>query len=76
MQPFQYSGSYEEFLARMRRNLQDQNISAEIFALLKKGFEKALNEQNAVLSRKERVLSFQTLSKEVLAGLIHQLDES
>jgi len=76
MQPFHYSDSYEEFLARMRKNLRDQNISEDIFTLLKNGIEKALNEQNVVLSRKERVLSFQTLSKEILVELMNQLDKS
>jgi len=76
MQPLNYSSSYEEFLARMRKSLRDQNISEDMFSLLKNGIEKALNEQNVVLSRKERVLSFQTLSKEILAELMNQLDKS
>jgi len=76
MQPVNYSNSYEEFLARMRMSLRDQNISEDIFSLLKNGIEKALNEQNVVLSRKERVLSFQTLSKEILAELINKLEKS
>lgn len=76
MQPFQYSGSYEEFLARLRKSLRDQNVHESIFALLKNGFEKTLNEQNVVLSRKERVRSFQTVSKEILTELLNQLDKS
>lgn len=76
MQPFQYSGSYEEFLARLRKNLQKQNISENITSLLKDGFEKALYEQNVVLSRKERIRSFQTVSKEILTELLNQLDKS
>lgn len=76
MEQFNYSGSYEEFLARMRKNLRDQNISEDILALLKSGFEKALNGQNIVLSRKERVRTFQNLSKEMLADVMNQLGES
>lgn len=76
MEQFNYSGSYEEFLARMRKNLRDQNISEDILALLKNGFEKALNGQNIVLSRKERVRTFQNLSKEMLADVMNQLGES
>jgi hypothetical protein len=76
LEQFNYSGSYEEFLARMRKNLRDQNISEDILALLKSGFEKALNGQNIVLSRKERVRTFQNLSKEMLADVMNQLGES
>ena len=76
MQPFHFSGSYEEFLARLRKSLQDQNISEEILTLLKNGFEKALYEQSVVLSRQERVRAYHTVSKEILAELINQLDES
>ena len=76
MQPFQYSSSYEEFLARLRKSMQDQNIREDIFTLLKNGFEKTLNKQNVVLSRKERIQSFQTVSKEILTQLLNQFDKS
>jgi hypothetical protein len=76
MQPFNYSGSYEEFLAKLRKNLQAQNVSEGISSLLKTGFEKALNEQNVVLSRKERVRAYHTVSKEILSEIMNQLDES
>ena len=75
MQPFQYSGSYEEFLARLRRSLRDKNISEDILALLKNGFEKALFEQNVALPRKERVRAYHTVSKEILTDLLKQFDE-
>lgn len=76
MQPFQYSSSYEEFLAKLRKSLRDQNSSEDILTLLKKGFEKALNEQNVVLSRQERVRAFQTVSKEILTQLLNQFDKA
>ena len=76
MQPFNYSGSYDEFLARLRKSLQAQNISEEIMNLLKNGFEKTLNEQNVVLSRKERVRAYHTVSKEILTEVMKQFDES
>ena len=76
MQPFNYSSSYEEFLARIRKSLRDQNISENISSLLENGFEKALNEQNVVLSRQERVRAFHTVSKEILTELLKQFDES
>jgi hypothetical protein len=69
VEPFNYSSSYEDFLARMRVNLRDQNVSQDIYTLLKNGFEKALNAQNIVLSRQERARSFQVLSKEILSEL-------
>ena len=72
MEPFNYTSSYEDFLERMRVNLRDQNISEDIYSLLKKGFEKALNGQNIILSRQERVRSFQILSKEILSEAIDQ----
>ena len=76
MQPFNYSSSYEEFLARLRKSLRDQNISEDILALLKNGFEKALNEQNVILSRPERVRVYHTVSKEILTQLLNQFDRS
>ena len=76
MQPFNYSNSYEEFLVRLRKSLQDQNISEDISSLLKNGFEKALNEQNVVLSRQERVRAYHTVSKEILTQLLNQFDRS
>jgi hypothetical protein len=76
MQPFNHSGSYEEFLAKLRKSLQDQNVSENILSLLKNGFEKALNEQNVVLSRPERVRAYHTVSKEILAELMEQFDKS
>ena len=76
MQPFQYSGSYEEFLARLRQSLRDQNVREDILGLLKKGFEKNLNEQNVVLSRKERVRAYHTVSKEILTELLNQFDKA
>lgn len=72
MEPFNYTSSYEDFLRRMRVNLRDQNISEDIYSLLKKGFEKALNGQNIILSRQERARSFQILSMEILSELTDQ----
>ena len=72
MEPFNYTSSYEDFLRRMRVNLRDQNISEDIYTLLKKGFEKALNGQNIILSRQERARSFQILSMEILSEAIDQ----
>lgn len=72
MEPFNYTSSYEDFLRRMRVNLRDQNISEDIYSLLKKGFEKALNGQNIILSRQERARSFQILSMEILSEAIDQ----
>jgi len=76
VQPFNYSSSYEEFLARLRKSLRDQNISEDILTLLKNGFEKALNEQNVILSRPERVRVYHTVSKEILTQLLNQFDKS
>ena len=76
MQPFNYSSSYEEFLARLRKSLQNQNIGENISSLLKNGFEKALGEQNVVLSRKERVRAYHTVSKEILTELLNQFDKA
>jgi len=72
VEPFNYTSSYEGFLRRMRVNLRDQNISEDIYSLLKKGFEKALNGQNIILSRQERARSFQILSMEILSELTDQ----
>ena len=62
MQPFNYSRSYDEFLARLRKSLQNQNISEDILALLKNGFEKTLHEQKLFFQEKkecEPIIPFQ-----------------
>jgi len=76
MQPFNYSSSYEEFLARLRKSLRNQNVSENILSLLETGFEKALSEQNIVLSRPERVRAYHTVSKEILTEVLKQFDKS
>ena len=76
MQPFNYSSSYEDFLTKLRKSLQDQNISEHILTQLKKGFEKTLNEQNIILSRRDRVRAFHTISKEILVDLMNQFDKA
>ena len=76
MQPFNYSSSYEEFLVRLRNSLRDQNINENLLSLLQNGFEKALNEQNIILSRKERVRAYHTASKEILTEVLKQFDKS
>ena len=76
MEPFNYSSSYEDFLARMRVNLRDQNLSQDIYTRLKNGFEKALSAQNIVLSRQERARSFQILSMEILSELTNRFNGS
>ena len=74
MQPFNYSSSYEEFLARLRKSLSNQNVSENLLSILQNGFEKALNEQNIVLSRKERVRAYHAVSKEILTEVMKQFD--
>jgi len=76
MQPFNYSSSYEDFLARLRKSLHNQNISENISSLLKNGFKKALSEQNIVLSRQGRVRAYHTVSKEILSEVSKQFDKS
>jgi len=76
MQPFNYSSSYEDFLARLRKSLHNQNINENISSLLKNGFEKALSEQNIVLSRQGRVRAYHTVSKEILSEVSKQFDKS
>ena len=76
MQPFNYSNSYDDFLEKLRKSLQDQNISENVLSLLKNGFEKSLYEQDIILSRKDRVRAYHTVSKEILAELMSQFDMS
>jgi len=76
MQPFNYSSSYEEFLERLRKSLRNQNISENLLSTLQNGFEKALSEQNVVLSRQERVRAYHTVSKEILTEVSKQFDKS
>ena len=69
-----YSNSYDKILVRMRRNLRQQNVSEDISKLLENAFSKALDEENIVLSRPDRVRLYKDVLKEVLAELLDQLD--
>jgi len=69
-----YSNSYDKILARMRRNLREQNVSEDILKLLGNAFIKALDAENIVLPRPDRVRLHREVLKEVLTELLDQLD--
>jgi hypothetical protein len=66
IQPPPYGNSYDQVLARLRKQVRDQDLEGRILELLQNGFENALNGESTVLARPERERLFQTIAGEVL----------
>lgn len=69
----QNSGSYFDLRTRLRRKMQqDGMVKDKIRAALSATYEQALNDDNVVLSRPERVRLFRQLSEDILTELINE----
>ena len=68
----QNSGSYEKLFNRIGQRVQ-QNSNEKITQILQRAFETALEQENIVLSRPERVRLYREISKAVLKGLLENI---
>jgi hypothetical protein len=60
---------------RILKNVQAANVNDQIFQLVQNAFENALNKENIVLSRPERVRLFSQTLRSVLEDMITKLDD-
>jgi len=67
--------SYINLKQRILKNVQAANVNDQIFQLLQNAFENALNKENIVLSRPERVRLFSQTLRSVLEDMITKLDD-
>jgi hypothetical protein len=73
--PEQIPGSYVDLRKRMLQHVQDMNVDDQIFEVLKNAYERALGQENVVLSRPERNRMFSQIMKTVLEDMLRKLDE-
>lgn len=67
-------GSYVNLQKRMLQRVQTAKVNDQIFQVVQKAYEEALNQENVVLSRPERMRMFSQILKSVLEDMIKKLD--
>ena len=70
----QIPGSYVDLRKRMFKHVQDQKVNDQIFEVVKNAYEKALSQENIVLSRPERMRMLSQIMKMVLEDMIKKID--
>ena len=68
--------SYLNLKRRMLQKVQDSKVNDQIFEIVRKAFEDALNQENVVLSRPERMRLFSQILKSVLEDMVRKLENS
>ena len=68
------SNSYHNLKARMVQKVQAAGIDDEIFLIVQKAYEEALEQENVILSRPERNRLFSQVLKTVLDDMSEKLD--
>jgi len=71
----QDSGSYVDLKKRILQRVQSAKINDQIFQVVQRAYENALNTENIVLSRPERTRMFSQILKDVLDDMIKKLDK-
>lgn len=71
----QIPGSYVNLRKRMFQHVQDQKVNDQIFEVVKQAYERALMQENVVLSRPERNRMLSQIMKMVLEEMTRKLDE-
>lgn len=74
LNPYQFSGSYDELLKRMLQHAQQTELDQRILAQLKQFFEKEIDKENRPFSRPDRKRLFQQVSKAILTDVLKQID--
>jgi hypothetical protein len=72
----QDSGNYVDLKKRMIQHVQSAKINDQIFQVVQRAFEDALNSENIVLSRPERKRLLSQILKDVLDDMIQKLEKS
>lgn len=72
----QVPGFYVNLQKRMLQRVQSAKVDDQIFEVVQKAYEQALNEENIVLSRPERKRLLSHILKLVLEDMIKKLDRN
>jgi len=70
----QVPGSYHNLKERMFKKV-NTNVNHQILVSLQNAYEKALNEENVVLSRPERKRLFSQIVKMVMEEMLKKIDD-
>jgi len=73
--PKQDPGSYMDLRKRMLQRVQSSKVTDQIFEVVLKAYEDALNTENVVLSRPERKRMLSQILRLVLEDMIKKLDD-
>ncbi len=68
-----FGDSFSEIKSRIKRHMQDEKINDYILGLIKSAYERAFDAQQVVLSKQEREVLLQHVTKEVLSDMLTQL---
>lgn len=68
-------GSYVDLKKRMLQRVQSSKVNDQIFKIVQEAYEDALNKENIVLSRPERMRMFSQILRSVLEDMIRKLDD-
>ena len=72
----QIPGFYVNLQKRMLQRVQSAKVDDQIFEVVQRAYEKALDEENIVLSRPERKRLLSQILKLVLEDMIKKLDRN
>ncbi len=67
---------YSNLQKRLLQNVKASKVNDQIFQVVQNAFENALNRENIVLSRPERMRLFSQVLKSVLEDMLGKLDSS
>ncbi len=68
-----FGDSFSEIRSRIKRQMQGEKINDYILGLIKSAYERAFEAQKIVLSKQEREILLQQVTKEVLTDMLAQL---
>ena len=71
----QVPGSYFNLKERIFQKVKSANVNDQIFEIVQKAYEDALNGENVILSRPERKRLLSQILKLVLENMIEKLDD-
>ena len=68
-----FGDSFSEIKSRIKRRMQSEKINDYIAGLIKSAYERAFEAQGLVLSKQEREILLEHVTKEVLTDMLAQL---
>jgi hypothetical protein len=68
-----FGDSFSDIKTRVKRHMRDEKINEYILGLVKSAYERAIDAQNAVISKPEKEILLKNVTKEILAEMLEQL---